>query len=440
MDQLQLPPIRNAGLYSALRGFVEGALTVLRAARADGADVSFSVEEHRAVEAARRPFYEYRPMVERFVRDRLVQILELKSTEDCMWVVASDPACGTWLRAGRADAVAELEVVARDEVLVPFLMSLAELDPSFELDEAALLQQYLRLERAIYVDQRRYVAVVPLWGVRLIYGDLELAAGVTLRQVDPELFRLEWPEGSQLNWGEQSRDGLPVVLLQFERAVAAADDEQVLDPLPAVVQVVSVIRALAGGSVHAGPCVLERFDFQGLAPRPVPAIAARPCGQLPSRIDATVARSLPTALRRLSTDPHGAAARALERYQLAATLPGLGGLRAAFDSLVEIYADEREVGSAALRCAAVLCANLAERRELVDAMRSASLAIREARPIDASTEQVTRLLAACLRATIAAALVGELPLTSLKDYADSVIIGERDRKQLGVAAMKPQVG
>ncbi|MBC7644910.1 MAG: hypothetical protein H7123_07270, partial [Thermoleophilia bacterium] len=224
-----------------------------------------------------------------------------------------------------------------------------------------------------------------------------------------------------------------------ERAVGPDDPDHVLDPLPAIVQVVSVIRALAGGSVHAGPVVLERLDYATMAPRPVPALAARPCGTLTSKIDGTVARSLPTALRRLSSDPNGSAARALERYQFAATAPGLSALRAIVDSIVEIYADERDIDAAALRLATVIGSSLPERRVFLDAMRRSAITIRTAATPTETTAAGTRVLAAGLRATIAAALVGELPLGSLREYADGVLLGETGRKQLGVAAMRPSV-
>src|SRR5690606_29387053 len=156
----------------------------------------------------------------------------------------------------------------------------------------------------------------------------------------------------------------------------------------------SAIRALAGGSVTAGPLIVERFDWRALAPRPVPAVSARRCGPLPSRIDATVAQHLPTAVRRLSTDPDGTLARAVERYQFAATARGMSALRAVFDMLIEIYALEREVGSAALRRAVVLGESLPERRMYVDAMHQASECIRSAGGSDVDINRVTRTLAA----------------------------------------------
>lgn len=250
---------------------------------------------------------------------------------------------------------------------------------------------------------------------------------------------MEWPEAAQLDWGEGAREGLPEVVLQLEREVGPLEDETAIDPLRPIVDVVSAIRALAGGSITAGPLVVERFDWRALAPRPVPALAARRCGRVPSRIDTTIAAHLPTAVRRLSADPDGTVARALERYQYAATAHGMTALRAVFDMLVEIYATEREVGSAALRMAVVLGAGLPERRGFVDAMHQAAQAIRAAAPPDAETAQLTRTLAGALRATIAAGLVGELPVTSLAAYADSIVLGERERRQLGVAAMRPEL-
>jgi hypothetical protein len=316
---------------------------------------------------------------------------------------------------------------------------MAEATPDFELDEPALLEHYLRFERTLYATARRYVAVTPLWGVKLPYGDLEIAPGVTMRAVDPDWFRMEWPEAAQLDWGDGSRDGLPTVVLQLERQVEADEDETAIDPLRAIVDVTSAVRALTGGSITAGPLVLERFDWRALAPKPVPAIAARRCGHLPSKVDATVASSLPTAVRRLSSDPDGTLARAVERYQFAATAHGLSAMRALFDMLVEIYASEREVGSAALRMAVVLGAGLPERRAFVDAMHHAARVIREAAPPGPETVHTTRLLAAALRATVAAGLVGELPVTSLQAYADSILLGERERRQLGIAAMQPEL-
>ncbi|MCW2923366.1 MAG: hypothetical protein JWM98_770 [Thermoleophilia bacterium] len=438
MDQQLQLPIRNAGLFSALRRFVVAAFELLAADRAEGADISFSVEEHQRVRDD-RPFYEYRPLTERFVLDRLERIWALDAADDAAWTVSSDPACATFLRAGRTDSVADMGVVARQELLVPLLVAMAEASPNFELDEPALLEHYLRFERTLYATARRYVAVTPVWGVRLLYGDLELAEGATLRAVDPEWFRLEWPEAAQLDWGHDAHGGLPTVVLQLERQVEADEDEGAIDPLRAIVDVVSAVRALAGGGITAGPFALERFDWRALAPRPVPAIAARRCGQLPSRIDATVATHLPTAIRRLSAEPDGTVARALERYQFAATAHGLGALRAVFEMLVEIYATEREVGSAALRMAVVLGGALPERRAYVDAMHHAAKVIRDGTPPGPETTRTTRLLASALRATIAAGLVGELPVTSLQAYGDSLVLGERERKQLGVAAMSPEI-
>lgn len=440
-SQLQLP-IRNAGLFSALRRFVIEAFDLLAADRADGADISFSVEEHqrlRRSDTARPAFYEYRPMTGRFVAERFDRIWQLDAADDAAWTVASDPACATFLRAGRSDAVVDLQLVARAELLEPLLLAMAEATPDFVLDEPALLEHYLRFERGLYATARRYVAVTPLWGVKLPYGDLELSPGATIRTVDPEWFRMEWPEAAQLDWGEQARDGLPTIVLQLERQVESDDDETAIDPLRAIVDVTGAIRALTGGSITAGPMVLERFDWRALAPRPVPAIAARRCGHLPSKIDATVAGSLPTAVRRLSAEPDGTLARSIERYQLAATGHGMSALRAIFDMLVEIYASEREVGSAALRMAIVLGAGIPERRAFVEAMQHASRAIVTGEPAGTDTVRVTRLLAAALRATIAAGLVGELPVTSLQAYADSILIGERERVQLGVAAMGPEL-
>jgi hypothetical protein len=440
-SQLQLP-IRNAGLFSALRRFVVEAFELLAADRADGADISFSVEEHqrlRHTERTRPAFYEYRPMTERFVIERLERIWQLDAADDAAWTVASDPACATFLRAGRSDAVVDLQLVARAELLEPLLISMAEATPDFVLDEPALLEHYLRFERGLYATARRYVAVTPLWGVKLPYGDLELSPGATIRAVDPEWFRMEWPEAAQMDWGEQARDGLPTMVLQLERQVESDDDETAIDPLRAIVDVTGAIRALTGGSITAGPMVLERFDWRALAPRPVPAIAARRCGHLPSKIDATVAGSLPTAVRRLSAEPDGTLARSIERYQLAATGHGMSALRALFDMLVEIYASEREVGSAALRMAIVLGAGIPERRAFIDAMHHASHVIVTGEAAGSDTVRATRLLAAALRATIAAGLVGELPVTSLQAYADSILIGERERKQLGVAAMGPEL-
>ncbi len=431
MHQLQLP-VRNAGLYTAIRSFMVEALAWLAQERASGADISFSVAEHRPVQDG-RPLFEYRPMVEGFIQQRASQLRELQTADESSWTVASDPACNAWLRAGRADAAADMEQVAFDEILVPFLVSMGDRHPDFELDEDHLLAHYLRLEQALYAEQRRYVAVVPMWGIRLMYGDLEIAPGVTLRSVEPDLFRMEWPEAAQLNWGDASRNGLPTVLLQFERSVSPDDDHNVLDPLPAVTQVVSVIRALAGGSVHAGPLVLERLDFNALAPRPVPAIAARRCGTLPSKIDGSVARNIPIALRRIAADPEGAAARALERWQLAATAPGLSALRMIFDTLVDIYAAEREVGSAALRIAAVVGVSLPERQAIVQAMRDAAAAIAASRLPDEELAATTRTLASALRATVAAALTAQIPITGMQAYADRILIGEEQRTPLGVS-------
>ncbi|MCW2950103.1 MAG: hypothetical protein JWN41_1116 [Thermoleophilia bacterium] len=436
-QQLQLP-IRNAGLFSALRRFVLDAFELLAADRDAGADLSFSVEAHHKLRDD-RPFYEYRPMTERFVRERFERIWELDAADDAVWTVTSDPACGTFLRAGRADGVADMALVAKSELLGPMLLTMAEASPTFELDEPQLLEHYLRFEKTLYATSRRYVAVVPVWGLRLMYGDLELAPGVTLRTVDPEWFRLEWPEAAQLDWGDLAHDGLPTAVLQLERQVSADQDETSIDPLRAIVDVTSAVRALTGGSMTAGPLVLERFDWRALAPRPVPAMAARRCGALPSRIDAAVAAALPTALRRLSSDPDGTLARAVERYQLAATAYGLAALRGVFDMLVELYAREREVGSAALRMATVVGGSLPERRMLVDAMQQAAVSIREATAPSADTTRTTRTLANALRATVAAGLVGDLPITGLQAYADAVIIGERERVQLGIAALAPDV-
>jgi hypothetical protein len=88
--------------------------------------------------------------------------------------------------------------------------------------------------------------------------------------------------------------------------------------------------------------------------------------------------------------------------------------------------------------AVVLGADLPQRRAYVDAMAAAADAIRTATPPGADAVHVTRMLASALRTTIAAGLVGELPITSLQAYADSIVLGERERRQLGIVTATPE--
>ena len=140
----------------------------------------------------------------------------------------------------------------------------------------------------------------------------------------------------------------------------------------------------------------RRFDVGSgetvrfIQPSATSRVLNRITSSTPSKIDGTVASHLPQAIKRLSSDPDGTLARAVERYQFAATAHGLAAMRALFDMLVEIYASEREVGSAALRMAIVLGGALPERRAYVDAMHEAAKVIREGTPPSPTTVHVTR--------------------------------------------------
>ena len=357
--------VRSLTLQETLRRFCLAAFAVLTRDADGGAELPFAFEEHRS--AGKPALYEYRPLARGFVEERLDAIEALEDTRIALEELARLPQTAFFARAHAGSAPTGQPLVR--SILLPLVVKTVERCGGLDWDDHVFARVYDELERSLFADRRAYAALTPLVGVSSA-SEVELAAGMRVRSALPGELSAHWPEAAGLLPDRFGRDADALLVLEWQRAIAA-DRPEPPDAPGELADAVTALRLATAGAIAGGPVVFERLDWRAYGIRPLlPIAAVRPAGD-PAHLEGVRARVARTLLARLaSADLDPEVNEALDRWEL--SLFQGDQLRA--ESLRAVL--ERALGAgdgafaAALRAAVLLGDSGRTRRDLLAELRN----------------------------------------------------------------------
>ncbi|MGZ8702528.1 MAG: hypothetical protein ACXWZY_09605, partial [Gaiellaceae bacterium] len=170
--------MRAPQLFDCLRAFCLGSFRALLQELERGADLPFAFEEHTSYD--RPALYEYRPLVKPFIETRAHTLRRRPDAVLAVDELRREPAAAIFARAHAGPRADEHEALF-GSVLLPLLMSTAEMCGGFDWDDSAYARAYAELEGALFGEGHRYGAVAPLIGITTGGATIELGANIRVR-------------------------------------------------------------------------------------------------------------------------------------------------------------------------------------------------------------------------------------------------------------------
>ncbi len=303
--------MRAPHLYPLLRGFVLGSFVHLGRELEDGAELPFAFEEH--TERRGPSLYELRPLTRSFIESRETALRARDDARIAVEELRREPAAGIFARAHAGSRASEDEALFRT-VLLGLLISTAEACGGFDWDDEAFDRSYLGLERSLFGERRKHVAIAPLVGIS-VANSTELAAGLVVRPFQSGELATHWPESRGLLPRGFGSELDRCVAVECRHELDVGDEPP--DAAAEIADAVSALRLTTAAAVAAGPVLFETLDGRPFGIQPVlPIAATQPPGE-PSRLDAfrtPIAVEVLTALGDADGDPE--LADALDRWEL----------------------------------------------------------------------------------------------------------------------------
>jgi hypothetical protein len=272
--------IRAPHLYPLLRGFVLGSFVVLGRELEEGAELPFAFEEH----AERRgpSLYELRPLVRAFIEEREPMLRVREDARLAVEELRREPSAAIFAKAHAGKRASEDEAVFRT-VLLGLLISTAEACGGFDWEDEAFEHAYGELERSLFGERRKYVAIAPLVGLS-IAKPVELATELALRTFVTGELSTHWPESRGLLPRDFGREPDRMAVVELRRELDAGEAPP--DASAEIADAVSALRLTTAAAAAAGPVLFETLDGRPFGIQPVLPIAATlPPGEA-SRLDA----------------------------------------------------------------------------------------------------------------------------------------------------------
>jgi hypothetical protein len=394
--------VRAPHLYPLLRGFVLGSFVVLGRELEEGAELPFAFEEH----AERRgpSLYELRPLVRAFIEEREPMLRVREDARLAVEELRREPSAAIFAKAHAGKRASEDEALFRT-VLLGLLISTAEACGGFDWEDEAFEHAYAELERSLFGERRRYVAIAPLVGLS-IAKPVELATELALRTFVTGELSTHWPESRGLLPRDFGRESDRMVVVELHRELDAGEAPP--DAPAEIADAVSALRLTTAAAAAAGPVLFETLDGRPFGIQPVlPIAATQPPGE-PSRLDAfrsPIAIDVLAALGDADGDPE--LSDALDRWELSLFQNEpfrAEQLRAALVSLLG--------GTWAMRCCVLLGEDSHAREELYGELTS----------LAAGEPATTASVDACRRAVVAV----------LRSRDRHQLVHELDRELLGI--------
>jgi hypothetical protein len=355
--------VRTSHLYDTLRAFALGSFRALLADLERGADLPFAFEEHSSYD--RPALYEYRPLVKPFIEARAHLLRRRPDAQFAVEELQRTPAATIFARAHAGPRADEHEALF-GSVLLPLLMSTAEVCGGFDWDDGAFARAYAELEQSLFGEGHQYGAVAPVIGITTGGATIELGGGLRLRlAATGELAKL-WPEANGLLPTDFGREADRLCVLELERALETGATEPP-DAPGEFADAITAIRLATAAPIAAGPVLFERLDWRPYGIRPVlPIAATQPAGE-PTRLDsfrAGVAIDLLPLLTLADEDPE--LGEALDRWELSLFQDGPFQAEQLRESLAALLGGTDGLWAAAVRGAILLGDTPRARAELQD--------------------------------------------------------------------------
>ena len=355
--------VRAPQLFEALRAFCLGSFRALLAELEHGADLPFAFEEHNSY--GRPALYEYRPLVKPFIEHRAHTLRRRPDAQLAVDELKREPAAAIFARAHAGPRADEHEALF-GSVLLPLLMSTADMCGGFDWDDNSFARAYCELEHSLFGDGHRYGAVAPVIGITTGGNTIELGSGLRVRvSATGELAKL-WPEANGLLPPDFGREPDRLSLLELERSLESGAT-QAPDAPGELADAVTAIRLATAAPIAAGPVLFERLDWRPYGIRPVlPIAATQPAGE-PERLDsfrAGLAADLLPKLALADEDPE--LGEALDRWELSLFQDGPFKAEQLRESLAALLGGTDGLWAATVRGAILLGETPRARAELQD--------------------------------------------------------------------------
>jgi hypothetical protein len=399
--------IRAPHLYPLLRGFVLGSFVVLGRELEEGAELPFAFEEH----AERRgpSLYELRPLVRAFIEEREPMLRVREDARLAVEELRREPSAAIFAKAHAGKRASEDEALFRT-VLLGLLISTAEACGGFDWEDEAFEHAYAELERSLFGERRKYVAIAPLVGLS-IAKPVELATELVLRPFVTGELSTHWPESRGLLPRDFGREPDRMAVVELRRELDAGEAPP--DAPAEIADAVSALRLTTAAAAAAGPVLFERLDGRPFGIQPVLPIAATlPPGE-PSRLDAfrsPIAVDVLAALGDADGDPE--LSDALDRWELSLFQNEPFRAEQLRAALVSLLGD-----TWAMRCCVLLGEDSHTREELYGELTS----------LAAGEPATTASVDACRRAVVAV----------LRSRDRHHLVHELDRELLGIERTDP---
>jgi hypothetical protein len=400
-------PVRAPHLYPLLRGFVLGSFVVLGRELEEGAELPFAFEEH----AERRgpSLYELRPLVRAFIEEREPMLRVREDARLAVEELRREPSAAIFAKAHAGKRASEDEALFRT-VLLGLLISTAEACGGFDWEDEAFEHAYAELERSLFGERRKYVAVAPLVGLS-IAKPVELATELALRTFVTGELSTHWPESRGLLPRDFGREPDRMVVVELRRELDAGEAPP--DTPAEIADAVSALRLTTAAAAAAGPVLFETLDGRPFGIQPVLPIAATPPPGEPSRLDAfrsPIAVDVLAALGDADGDPE--LSDALDRWELSLFQNEPFRAEQLRAALVSLLGD-----TWAMRCCVLLGEDPHAREELYGELTS----------LAAGEPATTASVDACRRAVVAV----------LRSRDRHHLVHELDRELLGIERTAP---
>ena len=410
------PRMRNRPLHDALSAFAEEAAWTLAGDTADGAEVPFELVESRGARLD-TPLYCYRPLNDKFIRDRVGVDGRLPSYAPAARALVGMDGVPVYLREQGEQRIAADPRELADAALRVFISRVFSEATEFVITPERLDRAYTELEDSLLDGRAAAVVVVPVLGLRLESAEVPLGQGLALICGDelagapPEAV---WPAGSDV----------PSVLACLTLTNDAGAASPMSEATVRFRRLLTALRLYDPVRVALGPVAWERT---GAGPWSLGDLGTggRPRGVL------TIAETAEDELRAFCnlvarrTPRGGEIAWALRRYELGCERPS--AYEALTDHLLALRALLEPEGPQSGRLAgrvAVLCAPEDQRIRVTERVAHAvsmeRAIIAGLAPVDGGVEALLAEVTSHLRALLRDVLCGHLD-SDLRGVADQLL-------------------